>query len=68
MSDITTFSYAELLADRDASEQDIRLCQFALSCGYTHHKDGCQVQERLEVNQNIIKKIDAELERRKVVA
>jgi hypothetical protein len=62
---IYDFSEAEILADRAASEEDIKICQIALELGITHHKDGLAVKERLDVNRRIIIKIDAELKCRK---
>jgi hypothetical protein len=61
MADITEIPLDELLADRDASVQDIRICNLALASGVTHHRDGFPVKERIDGNERIISKINAEL-------
>lgn len=53
----------ELLEDKAASISDIELCKFALLHGIGEYSGG-SVIERLEKNQEIIKVIDKELERR----
>lgn len=58
------FPTAELVADREASLKDIRICQMALALGITTYGAGQRVQERLDANQRIVDAIEAELARR----
>ena len=64
MSNIKDFSIDEMLADRQASVDDIIVCQQALLVGVTNHKDGLPVDERIRVNREIIAAIDDELARK----
>lgn len=64
MTPIATIPTPDLLADLDASRVDIALCRYALRQGVTEHTDGLPVAERLRVNQGIVARIEAELERR----
>ena len=62
--DITKLSEEELSQDREASLDDIAICQMALAVGIYEYSGG-SVQQRLDVNRKIVQKIDTELERRK---
>ncbi len=62
--DITKIPLNTLIADRYASIIDVKLCKWAIVHGHTEYGDGKSIQRRLDINQNIIEKIDAELERR----
>jgi len=53
----------ELLKDKQESLLDITNCKMALRLGITKYSGG-SVQERLEINQKIVEKIDIELNRR----
>lgn len=53
----------ELLKDKQESLLDIANCKTALRLGITQYSGG-SVQERLEINQKIVEKIDIELNRR----
>lgn len=61
---ITKIPLNELINDRCASIMDAKLCQWAIVHGHTEYSDGKSTQRRLDINQDIIEKIDAELERR----
>lgn len=63
MADIQTIPVDELLADKEASRQDIKVCELAIVYGHTTYSGG-SVQDRLDTNIKIIAKIDVELERR----
>ncbi len=62
--DITKIPLSELINDRWASIMDVKLCKWAIVHGHTEYGNGKSMQRRLDINQNIIEKIDAELERR----
>lgn len=64
---IFTIPDEELERDRKDSIADIDICRAALSIGYHTHRDGLPVQERIDGNQKIIAKIEAERARRKVI-
>jgi hypothetical protein len=68
MEEIAKIPYTELIRDRDESVADISVCETALSLGITTYGDGKSTQRRLEVNQGVVEKIDAELARRKQAA
>ena len=53
----------ELLKDKKESLADIEICKEALMLNITTYSRG-SVQERLEVNQKIVKQINEELGRR----
>lgn len=55
----------ELTKDRQESVDDIDICKVALAFGIIEYSGG-SVQKRLDVNEQIIKKIDKEIKRRKV--
>ena len=55
----------KMVEDRQASLKDIEVCEQALRVGITRYSTG-DVRERLEVNQKIVGRIDAELLRRGV--
>ena len=63
--DITKIPTEELLTDRVESLQDIQVCRTALAQGITEYSNGKSVQHRLDVNREIVVKIDSELARRK---
>lgn len=50
----------ELLKDKQESILDITICKVALKIGITTYSGG-SVQERLEINQKIVDKINKEL-------
>lgn len=56
----------KLLQDRADCLSDISICNWALLLDVTEYSGG-SVQRRLEVNQEIVAKIEAELWRRKQV-
>jgi hypothetical protein len=62
--DIKLIPDDELIADRQASLEDIVACEAALKIGYMQHRDGSSVQDRLESNRRIVTMIDAEIQRR----
>lgn len=64
MEDITKMPHTELMKDKTESLAFIEVCQSALDMGVTTYGNGKSVQRRLEVNQGIVRKIDAELARR----
>lgn len=64
IGDISNIPTIELLDDKAASEADLKICEYALAMGVTHHSDGYPVQERWDVNRKIIMRINAELNRR----
>lgn len=68
MEDITKIPHTELMEDKHTSLADIDVCRAALGMGVTTYGNGKNTQRRLEVNQDIVKKIDAELARRKAEA
>ncbi|MBU3956448.1 OmpA family protein [bacterium] len=61
--DIEKIPIEELLKDKEESLLDIENCKMALKVGIVKYSGG-SVQERLEINQKIVEKIDKELERR----
>lgn len=63
MSDLSAIPEAELLNDLEETNADIELCKEALSQGVFIYSGG-RVRERLEANQEIKAKIEAELKRR----
>jgi hypothetical protein len=63
MTDITTIPEAELRKDLQDSHDDIARCKIQLFLGITSY-NGNSYQERLDTNQRIIEKIEAELARR----
>lgn len=65
MIEIEAIPDAQLQADLDDSLEDIIVCGTCLSVGVLFHRDGYSVAERLRINQQIVKKIEAELHRRK---
>lgn len=65
MAEIASIPKQELVDDREASLADMAVCMLALAVGITHHKDGMPVCHRLDRNREIVKAIDAELERRR---
>ena len=62
--DITKISIDALKKDKEASLQDIITCETALGFGVCQYSGG-SVRERLNVNKEIVEKIDKELLRRK---
>ena len=54
----------ELKDDRAASIIDARLCDIALSLGIATYDNNESVKHRMEVNQKIVRAINAELVRR----
>lgn len=68
MEDITKIPHTELMKDKHESLADITVCKSALDMGVTTYGKGRSVQRRLEGNQGIVKKIDAELARRLAAA
>ena len=62
--DITQIPIDELLKDKTESLADIQNCQIALRVGIIEYSGG-SVQERLDINQKIVNKINEELKRRK---
>lgn len=65
-TDIAHIPTAELLQDLVDTIEDIRVCRTALSIDIRTYGDGNSVAERLEVNQKIKTKIEAELAVRQV--
>lgn len=61
--DIKLIPTTELIADREESIEDIKVCKKALEIGVTKYSGG-GVLERLKGNENIIKVIDAEVSQR----
>lgn len=61
--DIKTIPTRELMNDLYETIADIKTCQIALSTGVTEYSGGA-VQRLLDVNIEIRKKIEAELEER----
>lgn len=66
MTDITTLTEEELLADRLESENDILLCERALALR-VYEINGYPVADRLSANRRIIIQIDIELKRREML-
>lgn len=64
MEDITKIPHTELMKDKHESLADIDVCRTALDMGVTTYGNFQKVRERLEGNQDIVRKIDAELSRR----
>ena len=62
--DITKMPIEELLKDKQESLADIQNCQIALRISIIEYSGG-SVQERLDINQKIVDKINQELKRRK---
>ncbi len=62
--DITRIPTKEMIDDRSASRIDLHVCLVLLAHDHTHYSDGKSIQDRHDVNADIIKKIDAELARR----
>lgn len=61
---VSIFSLEELERDRYETIEDIQNCEFALSQGTTHYCDGQNsVQERLDVNKQILTTIENEMEK-----
>jgi len=60
---IQTIPMEELVADRQASLDDIKVCETALSIGIIRYSGGA-VRERKEVNERIVERIDREILRR----
>ena len=63
MVDITTIPTSELEKDLFESNQDIAVCETALTLEVSSYSGG-SVKERLEANKHFVKVITAELERR----
>jgi len=61
--DIKTILMKELLTDKEDCIVDIKVCQKALALGTTQYSGG-SIQNRLDVNKEIIIKIDKEIARR----
>ena len=61
--DIKLIPLDQLLADKSASEVDIKLCEWALLLDVTEYSGG-SVQGRINGNQLIIDRINGELGRR----
>lgn len=64
-TDSVKFTTEELLADREASVQDISVCRLALAVGVTEYSGGL-VQERIAVNERVIAVIDRILAERQI--
>lgn len=64
--DITKIPLSELIDDKYASIMDVKLCAWAIAHGHTEYGDGHSMQSRLDINQNIIEKIDVELKQREL--
>ncbi len=64
--DITKTPLNELINDRCASIMDVKLCECPIVHGHTEYGNEKSTQRRLDINQSIIKKIDVELEWRKM--
>jgi len=62
--DITKIPESELLADLKETEDEIFICEWAIEAGVYTYGDGEKVSERLRVNEDIERRILAELERR----
>jgi hypothetical protein len=62
--DIITIPEEKLRADLEESYFDITVCEAALRLGVTTYNNGRSVQDRLQVNVWLVKKISAELARR----
>lgn len=60
---IAAIKTEDILKDRNESVFDIKVCQFALEQGVTEYSGG-SVQQRLDDNILIIKRIDEELVKR----
>lgn len=65
MTDITTIPMEELLADRQASLDDIEICEIARKMGQQYSR-GIPLIDRIRDNEKIIRRIDIELRRRKI--
>jgi hypothetical protein len=63
-SDFSAIPRSELLQDLADTENDIVACETALAIGVTEYGDGESVQRRLDVNRQIKRVIEAELQRR----
>lgn len=63
--DITKIPKDELRKDLDETYGDIIDCEAALKLGIKTYGNGKSVKERLEANQSIRAKIEAELKRRR---
>ena len=61
--DIKTITTEKLLEDRRESVEDVGNCRLALDVGVKEYSGG-SVKARLETNERIIKRIDAEIQRR----
>ncbi len=61
--DIEKIPKQELIKDREESLVDIKVCRKALSLGVTNYSGG-STQERLDINLQILDKIDNEILRR----
>ena len=57
---ISEIPIEELIKDKEESLKDIDTCTIALSHGVTNYSGGL-VNDRMEVNKGIVKKIDKEL-------
>ena len=64
MTDIMTIPDAELKKDLDETFGDILTCQAALKLGIETYANGESVRRRLDTNEKIKDKIEAELKRR----
>lgn len=69
---ITEIPLSELHADLDASLNDIKVCELALLQGVTVYFEGTprefSVQARLDINRDIVARIEAEIARREAAA
>lgn len=63
MKDIKTIPIDELIKDRVESIADSEICRIAIRQGILNYSGG-SVQDRLEVNEMIVIKINSELKRR----
>jgi len=63
MPDITKIPIAELLADREASANDIIVCLEGRKFGVECTRDGTKVEYRLETKRKIVRRIEEELKR-----
>lgn len=64
MADITKIPAHELLADMEASEKDIAVCQKALELGVVTYGNNESVERRIAINRAIIRDINEEIARR----
>jgi hypothetical protein len=62
--DVKDILLSELFQDRAETIADIAICKRALAYGVVKHRDGYPVEDRLNVNGEILIAIDRELSRR----